>query len=132
VTHKSDRDVLVVATDEEFWRFHVECKRACKKARAGARYIAFYRLAPMSAITHYACVRTETRNVHPDEIFRDCPSLRERYKTRGRCALYEISDPIPLSPPIEKAAAERPIHPMEWTTLAQLHKAKTLQDLREE
>ena len=137
MARKSDRDVLVVATDEDFWRLHTDCAVACQdnNTTAGARYIAFYRISPISAVTHYASVKAEIPDVDPRQTLRNSPLLMAKAAERGwLCRLhkhYKIGDLVELRPCVKKAHNEVAVRKKEWTTLAKLRNAKTLRDLRE-
>jgi hypothetical protein len=129
------RDVLVIATDDEFWRLHTDCGVACQCARttAGARYLAFYRISPISAVTHYSRVVREERDADLRVTLKRSPWLMPRAEREGwlrqRHIRYTLADLVELPRPVRKAADERPIRSKKWTILDRLCRARTLGDL---
>jgi len=128
------REVLVQATDEDWWDFLLKRNLICNDNNTpDALYIAVYRTHPHCAITHVARVKESRRNVPWRESYKGFPNILRKGKERGwpteTHKEFLVEEPVPLPHPIIKPPGPRGIRNKVFTTLAKLLAAKTLADL---
>jgi hypothetical protein len=126
-------EVLVVATAPDWWEL-AQKKRIAIQANGtpDARYVAFYRLKPVSAITHIAEVEATEKNVRAREILHGFPRILAKAKQRGWIdkpqKVYRLKELVPLPVTISRrgGAAYRV---KALKTMTDLLKARYLSDL---
>ena len=91
-----------------------------------ADYLAFYRLKPISAVTHYGKVSEIESNVHYSKFFKTMPFWMKRDVPIKCYHLEWLKElPIPIKRTREHNAVIRPV----YTSLETLLIAKTLTDI---
>ena len=130
-----DARVCVVATQPETFE---RCRagfypapRSYDRTRAEFDYMAFYRTAPVSAITHYARVvdRAEQTRGEPgpmDET--DWAALIDPFSAERVVVVFELDDLVPLERPVENDL--NGVRGAWYCTVADLRAAATLSGLR--
>ncbi|ELZ40595.1 hypothetical protein C463_14845 [Halorubrum californiense DSM 19288] len=131
-----DARVCVVATQPDTFE---RCRagfypapRSYDRTRTEFAYMAFYRTAPVSAITHYARVdaRTEQTRGEPgpmDEA--DWAALIEPFSEERVAVVFEFDELVPLDSPVENDL--NGVRGAWYCTVANLREATTLSGLRE-
>jgi hypothetical protein len=100
------------------------------RTRAPFSYMAFYRTAPVSAVTHYARVvaRTEQRRGEREPLSTaDWEALVDPFSDEDRVVVFELDDLVALSPPVVND--RNGVRGAWYCTLTDLRTAETLSDL---
>lgn len=132
---KDVKEVMINATDKDWWDFTVKKRIACQYNNTpDAQYVAFYRSAPINAITHIAKVGFTLKNVPARESYSGFPKIIQKGTERGWIdglhKEYHLEELIELPRPIQKEKGSRVVVRNKWfTTITELLKAKTLTDL---
>ncbi|MYL17672.1 hypothetical protein GLW36_13595 [Halorubrum terrestre] len=131
-----DARVCVVATQPDTFE---RCRagfypapRSYDRTRADFDYMAFYRTAPVSAVTHYARVvdRTEQTRGEPgamDEA--DWAALIDPFSEERVVVIFELDDLVPLERPVDNDL--NGVRGAWYCTVADLREATTLSGLRD-
>lgn len=127
-------DVLVASTDPDWWEFTLKDRITCQKnTTPDARYVAFYRTKPVSAITHIAEVEWTEKNVPARHTYRKFPKLLEKGKKRGFIdkphKVYHLKELVELPFPIRKRPRTPGIMEKTFKSMSELLKARYLDDL---
>ncbi|VTT87104.1 hypothetical protein DM2_3142 [Halorubrum sp. DM2] len=131
-----DGRVCVVATRPDTFERCREgfypAPRSYDRTRADFEYLAFYRTAPVSAVTHYARVaaRTEQTRGEPrpmDES--DWAALIDPFSEERVVVVFEFDDLVPLDRPVENDL--NGVRGAWYCTIADLRAAGTLSGLRD-
>jgi hypothetical protein len=106
--------------------------RSYDRTRADFEYMAFYRTAPVSAVTHYARVvdRTEQTRGEPgpmDET--DWEALIDPFSEERVVVVFEFDELVPLARPVENDL--NGVRGAWYCTVADLREAATLSALRD-
>jgi hypothetical protein len=129
-----DASVCVVATQAETFK---RCRngfypspQSYERTRKDFEYMAFYRTAPVSSITHYARVTdrvTQTRgNPGPmDET--DWTALIDPFSDENRVVVFTFEDLVPLETPVKND--QTGVRGAWYCTVADLRDAPTLSAL---
>lgn len=131
-----DARVCVVATQSETVE---RCRdglypapRGYDRTRRAFEYLALYRTAPVSAVTHYARVtdRVEQRRGDPgpmDEA--DWAALIDPFSDTDRVVVFELGELVPLETPVENDRTG--VRGAWYCTVADLRAATSLSGLAE-
>jgi hypothetical protein len=129
-----DARVCVVATQPETF---VRCReglypapRSYDRTRADFAYMAFYRTAPVSAVTHYARVldRTEqTRGEVGPMDADDWATLIDPFSAEETVVVFELDDLVALDTPVKNDA--NGVRGAWYCSIADLRAATTLSAL---
>ncbi|ELZ37143.1 hypothetical protein [Halorubrum distributum] len=131
-----DARVCVVATQPDTFE---RCRagfypapRSYDRTRAEFEYMAFYRTAPVSAVTHYDRVvdRTEQTRGEPgpmDEA--DWAALIDPFSEERVVVVFELDDLVPLERPVDNDL--NGVRGAWYCTVADLRTAATLSGLRD-
>lgn len=137
---KDVEDVMVAHTNPDFWDF--TCKTGIKVQRNNAkdvRYIAFLLThrgkGKTSAITHIAEVKHTKPNVQRKESHKGFPKLIEYERKRGRDLEgthkhYVLGELRELPREIPKKKGEQKGQVIFYTTMSELHRAKSVGEIR--
>ncbi len=101
------------------------------RTETDATYLALYRTAPVSAITHYARVRNrvEQRRGEPGPMDPDdWAATIEPFSDEEVAVVFELGELVPLEQPIEND--QHGVRGARYCTLADLQAATTLSELR--
>ncbi|WP_193309721.1 hypothetical protein [Halorubrum halophilum] len=130
-----DARVCVVATRPDTFERCREgfypAPRSYDRTRADFEYMAFYRTAPVSAVTHYARVtaRTEqTRGERGPMDEADWAALIDPF-SEERVVVFEFATLVPLDRPVENDL--HGVRGAWYCTVADLREAATLSGLRD-
>ncbi|OYR52249.1 hypothetical protein DJ71_28265 [Halorubrum sp. E3] len=131
-----DARVCVVATQPDTFE---RCRagfypapRSYDRTRADFEYMAFYRTAPVSAVTHYARVaaRTEqTRGESGPMDERDWEALIDPFSEERVVVVFELDALVPLERPVENDL--NGVRGAWYCSVADLREAATLSGLRD-
>ncbi|EMA62808.1 hypothetical protein [Halorubrum kocurii] len=131
-----DARVCVVATRPDTFE---RCRggvypapRSYDRTRAGFDYMAFYRTAPVSAITHYARVvdRIEQTRGEPGPMDdADWAALIDPVSAERVVVVFELEELVPLDSPVENDA--NGVRGAWYCTVEDLRAAATLSALRD-
>ena len=127
---KDIEEVLIVSTNSDWLRLtEKEHKAIQDNSCQNAQFIAFYQTRPVGAITHIAKVKWTEKNILRNEVLQDYPKLREDQEKKGNklCKVYHIEELVPLLHPIPSTRIG--VRDRMYTTVPELLKAKTLEDL---
>ena len=131
-----DARVCVVATrPDTFERCRAgfyPAPRSYDRTRAEFDYMAFYRTAPVSAVTHYARVvdRTEQARGDPGPMNEaDWEALIDPFSAERVVVVFAFADLVPLDRPIEND--QNGVRGAWYCTVADLREATTLSGLRD-
>jgi len=129
-----DARVCVVATQPDTFE---RCRdgfypapRSYDRTRTAFAYMAFYRTAPVSALTHYARVldRTEQRRGAPGPMDEDdWTALIDPFSDERVVVVFEFDDLVPLESPVENDS--NGVRGAWYCSVADLRAAATLSDL---
>jgi hypothetical protein len=104
--------------------------RSYDRTREPFDYMAFYRTAPVSAVTHYARVtgRVEQRRGGPGPLTTDdWAALIDPFSDADRVVVFEVGDLVPLDTPVENDRTG--VRGAWYCTVDDLRAAGTLSDL---
>ena len=131
-----DAQVCVVATQPETFE---RCRdgfypapRSYDRTRTQFDYMAFYRTAPVSAVTHYARVtdRTEQRRGEAGRMDgADWEALIDPFSDERTVLVFEFDDLVPLDSPVEND--RNGVRGAWYCTVADLRAAGTVSELGE-
>ena len=131
-----DARVCVVATrPDTFERCRAgfyPAPRSYDRTRADFDYMAFYRTAPVSAVTHYARVvdRTEQTRGDPGPMTEaDWEALIDPFSEERVVVVFAFDDLVPLDRPVENDL--NGVRGAWYCTVADLREAATLSGLRD-
>lgn len=131
-----DGRVCVVATQPDTFERCREgfypAPRSYDRTRADFEYMAFYRTAPVSAVTHYARVtaRTEQTRGGPGPMDEsDWAALIDPFSEERVVVAFEFDDLVPLDRPVENDL--NGVRGAWYCTVADLRAAGTLSALRD-
>ncbi len=127
-------EVLIISTDPDWWDLTVREGIACQKNNTpDARYIAFYRTEPVSAITHVAEVEWTEKNVPNDRTYRKYPRLQKKLRDRRSLGqphkVYHLKELVELPMHIRKRPGKPPIREKAFKTMSELLSARYVDDL---
>lgn len=104
---RGDARVCVVATQSDTFD---RCRdgfypapRSYERTRRDFEYMAFYRTAPVSAVTHYAPVTDRVEQVRGDPgpmAEADWEALIDPFSTESVVLVFELGDLVPLDRPV--------------------------------
>jgi len=131
-----DARVCVVATQPDTFERCREgfypAPRSYDRTRADFEYLAFYRTAPVSAVTHYARVaaRTEQTRGGPGPIDEsDWEALIDPFSEERVVVVFEFDALVPLDRPVENDL--NGVRGAWYCTVSDLRAAKALSGLRD-
>jgi hypothetical protein len=131
-----DARVCVVATRPDTFERCREgfypAPRSYDRTRADFEYMALYRTAPVSAVTHYARVadRTEQTRGEPGPMDEpDWAALIDPFSEERVVVVFELADLAPLDRPVENDA--NGVRGAWYCTIDDLREAATLSELRD-
>lgn len=123
--------VCVVATQAETFQ---RCRdgvypapRSYDRTRAAFDYMAFYRTAPVSAVTHYAPVtdRIEQTRGQPGPLDEaDWAALIDPFSEESIVVVFELDELVPLETPVESTGGA--VRGAWYCTVAALREADSL------
>ena len=131
-----DARVCVVATRPDTFERCLDgfypAPRSYDRTRADFDYMAFYRTAPVSAVTHYARVvdRTEQTRGEPGAMGEaDWEALIDPFSEERVVVVFAFADLVPLERPVENDL--NGVRGAWYCTVADLREATTLSGLRD-
>ncbi|MFB6296110.1 MAG: hypothetical protein ABEH66_04620 [Halobacteriales archaeon] len=129
-----DARVCLVATQPETFERCREgfypAPRSYDRTRKPFRYMAFYRTAPVSAVTHYAPVtdRTEQERGAPGPMTdADWAALIDPFSGADVAVVFELGDLVSLADPIENDLSG--VRGAWYPTFGELRSARRLSEL---
>jgi len=130
---KDLKQVLIQATDPDWWEFVKKRRLACQHGRAPeALFVAFYR-TDKHAVTHIAEVES-TEIEEPRKTYRGFPNILRKARQRGWIdtphKIYHLKEIIELPRWIEKQPEDAPVRNMWLKPMSRLLKARTLGELK--
>lgn len=133
---KDIKEVMIWSTNPDWWELSIKKKIICQDNNEApdVQYIAFYRTAPISAITHIAKVKYTEKNVAAIDAIKKVPRLMEKAEkgkwTNEPLKIYHLEELIELPFPIRKGKGKKGvIRSYCFKTFAQLLNARKLEDL---
>ena len=127
------RVCVVAARPDTFERCHrgvYPAPRSYDRTREPFEYMAFYRTAPVSAVTHYARVlaRTDQRRDGDGPLSSaDWAATVEPFSDTDAVTVFELDDLVPLESPVEND--RNGVRGAWYCTVADLRAAGTLSEL---
>jgi len=131
-----DARVCVVATQSDTFE---RCRagfypapRSYDRTRADFDYMAFYRTAPVSAVTHYARVVDRTQQTRGDSgpmAEADWEALIDPFSEERVVVVFEFDELVPLARPVEND--RNGVRGAWYCAVADLREAETLSALRD-
>jgi len=125
-----EEGVCVVATQPDTFERCREgiypAPRSYDRTRRDFGYMAFYRTAPVSAVTHYAPVRarTEQQRGNPGPMTEaDWTALIDPFSDERTVVVFELGELVPLDSPVENS--EHGVRGAWYCTVADLRAAAT-------
>jgi hypothetical protein len=106
------------------------CPRSYPRSREPFAFMAFYRTAPTSAITHYARVRERVADERgPDSRLGEAywRTLLDPFTDEREATVFELGELVPLSTPV--ANDRNGVRGAWYCTVADLRAAGTVSDL---
>jgi hypothetical protein len=129
-----DARVCVVATQPDTFRRCREgfypCPRSYDRTTEPFEYMAFYRTAPVSGVTHYARVtdRVEQRRGEPGPIDEsDWAATIDPFAETDRVVVFELGDLVALDAPVEND--RNGVRGAWYCTVVDLREAATVSEL---
>jgi len=132
-----DATVCVVATQQDTFQ---RCRdgiypapRSYSRTREPFEYMAFYRTAPVSAVTHYALVtdRIEQRRGQPGPMTEsDWEQLIDPFSDEQTVVVFELGGLVPLDSPVENDG--NGVRGAWYCTVEDLRTATTLSELADQ
>lgn len=131
---KDTKEVMIQPLNPAGWELTEKKKIVLSDNNSpDVQYIAFYRTAPISAITHIAKVKYTEKNVSAIEVLKIFPSERLKQKAENGkwgnkpTKIYYLEELIELPFPIKKVKGERVAVQGKWfKTFAQFLSARTI------
>lgn len=131
---KDLEEVMIVTTSDDFWKVCYEKKIAMEtNGTRDAQYVAFYRTAPIKAITHIGKVKYTEKNVLASDSVSGSSELIKIAKEKGwyntRHKEYHLESIEELPKPIPKGKYNPP-QVLTFKPLIKVLTAKTMEDLK--
>ena len=130
----ADARVCVVATQPDTFR---RCRdgiypspRSYERTRTPFEYMAFYRTAPVSAVTHYAEVTdrvTQTRGEPGPMDESDWAATIDPFSETSTVVVFELAELVPLESPVEND--RNGVRGAWYCSVADLRAAATISEL---